>query len=330
MCYVLISLLGWIDIRNEANAHYRPEKHPESTEWPPRFWKFTLETQETPKAEAAFVDSRRFGRVRLVDCPGAEIRNFTPLKENGPDPVIDREKVTLEWLTGRMKSKHVPIKALLLDQAQISGIGNWVGDEIMYHAKLHPEQYSDTFSKEQTARLHESILHITKTAVDVLGDSDKFPDDWMFKHRWGKGKKDAKTTLPNGEKIVFLTVGGRTSCVVPSVQKKTGPVFGDIGEKGDDGIAEPVKAQPKKRKDVDKDEDSEEDTSAKTKSRLKKLKTEKEEKLPPNPTPKIAKGTNAKESPKKAAAKGNKVKVEEAEAPTKGRRRSGRVSNGKE
>lgn len=75
------------------------------------------------------------------------------------------------------------------------------------------------------------MMSICQTAVDLLADSSKFPDDWMFKHRWGKGKKDGPTALPNGEKITFLTVGGRTSCVVPSVQKKTGAVAGDKKKK---------------------------------------------------------------------------------------------------
>jgi formamidopyrimidine-DNA glycosylase len=98
----------------------------------------------------------------------------------------------------------------------------------MYHAKLHPEQYSHTFSSAQLKQLHKSILYVCQTAVDALADSSKFPDEWLFNHRWGKGKKDAPTTLPNGEKIAFLTVGGRTSCICPSIQKKTGAVAGDV------------------------------------------------------------------------------------------------------
>jgi len=92
----------------------------------------------------------------------------------------------------------------------------------------------------------------------LLGDSSKFPDEWLFKHRWGKGKKDASTTLPNGAKITFLTVGGRTSCIVPSVQKKSGAVAGDLKEpagevqnsvKGSDGARENrVNGTSKKRK----------------------------------------------------------------------------------
>lgn len=106
---------------------YRPKPHDNFDVWPPKFWKFTLETKETPKVEAAFTDSRRFARIRLIDCPGADIRQTTPLKENGPDPVIDRDLFTLEWFEKKLRSKKVPIKALLLDQANISGIGNWVG-----------------------------------------------------------------------------------------------------------------------------------------------------------------------------------------------------------
>ena len=118
---------GWIHVKGEPLAHYRPKETEEEEEWPPKYWKFTLETDSKPKVEVAFTDSRRFGRVRLVDCAAADIRKTTPLKENGPDPTIDTDILTEEWLEKKMKSKHVPVKALLLDQANISGIGNWVG-----------------------------------------------------------------------------------------------------------------------------------------------------------------------------------------------------------
>lgn len=101
-------------------------------------------------------------------------------------------------------------------------------DEIMYDAKIHPEQYSNTLTPAQIKQLHKSIHYVCSFAVDNLADSSKFPEEWLFKHRWGKGKKDSSTNLPNGSKFVYLTVGGRTSCVVPSVQKKTGPVAGDV------------------------------------------------------------------------------------------------------
>lgn len=122
-------MTGWIRFRNEDTYYYKPAKEEEKKDWPPKFWKFLLETAEEPKCEAAFVDSRRFARVRLLDCDADAIRQTTPLKENGPDPVIDKDVITEEWFVNKMRSKKVPVKALLLDQANFSGIGNWVGYE---------------------------------------------------------------------------------------------------------------------------------------------------------------------------------------------------------
>ena len=120
-------MAGWFKIRDIETAYYKPTNPPDPLEWPPKYWKFAFETLESPKAEAAFVDFRRFARVRLIDCPAEEMRNTTPLKENGPDPVVDKDIVTVEWLSEKLRSKKIPVKALLLDQANISGIGNWVG-----------------------------------------------------------------------------------------------------------------------------------------------------------------------------------------------------------
>lgn len=107
----------------------------------------------------------RFGRIRLVDCPGNEIRQHSPLVENGPDPVVDKSKFTEDYLKAIMRKRHVPVKALILDQTVISGVGNWVADESLYHAKMHPEQYCNEFSDEEVKRLHESIRYVCQTAV---------------------------------------------------------------------------------------------------------------------------------------------------------------------
>lgn len=250
---------GWMKFSNDHTTYYRPTK-PEENEWPPKFWKFILQLKDDD-CEVAFVDARRLARIRLVDAKAEDMRKTTPLKENGPDPVLDPNILTVEWLGKKLRSKRVPVKALLLDQANISGIGNWVGDEIMYQARLHPEQYSNTFSDDQVKKLHDAMMYVCNTACDALGDSDQFPTDWLMKHRWGKGKKDGNK-LPNGAKITFLKVGGRTSAIVPSVQKKTGTVAGDVSddtnavEEDDEELKE--KPKPKtgtKRAKVEEDDD---------------------------------------------------------------------------
>ena len=120
-------MTGWFKIRNEDTAYYKPTKPEESDGWPPKYWKFMLQSAEDPIGEAAFVDARRLSRIRLLDCAAEDIRKVSPLNENGPDPVIDKDIFTEDWLADKLGRKKVPIKALLLDQANISGIGNWVG-----------------------------------------------------------------------------------------------------------------------------------------------------------------------------------------------------------
>ncbi|OAX84315.1 formamidopyrimidine-DNA glycosylase [Emergomyces africanus] len=255
-----LGMTGWLKLNNVDTHYYRsPTTENGDMPWPPKFWKFILQVDDASKTEAAFVDARRLGRVRLVDCPGADIRKHSPLKENGPDPILDKDILTLDWFKKKLASKRVPIKALLLDQANISGLGNWMGDEVLYHAKIHPEQYSNTIPEAQVKQLHTSINYVCSTSVDLLGNSELFPADWLFKHRWGKGKKNHSQKLPNGDKIVFITVGGRTSAVVPAVQKKTGPVAGDAADEATE-IDEPP---PKKKKGViAKRKSGKEETSA--------------------------------------------------------------------
>ena len=100
-------------------------------------------------------------------------------------------------------------------------------DEVLFQARIHPEQYTHLLSDQQLTQLHESLLTVCAVAVETLADQERFPKDWLMKYRWGKGKEGNQ--LPTGEKITFLTVGGRTSAVVPSRQKKTGAVLRDVG-----------------------------------------------------------------------------------------------------
>jgi formamidopyrimidine-DNA glycosylase len=321
--------IGWIHIKGEQTAYtnyYKKMKPEEVNAWPPKFWKFHLETEQ-PAVSVAFTDPRRFGRVRLVDCPGESIRKHSPLVENGPDPVVDAEIFTVDFLKKKMRARHVPIKALLLDQTTISGIGNWVGDEVLFQAKMHPEQYCDDFSDEQIETLHKAIRYVCQLAVDKLGDSDEFPKDWMFHVRWGKGSKDAVSHLPSGEKLAFLTVGGRTSCYAPAIQKKTGKVVPGVKEKPlESGEDEPKPKKAARSKAKAAKEDVKEEESEEEKPRKRKKVVEEDEKpakrgkaeAKPNAR---ANGFSAKEKVSTKAKVGPKTepKVED------GQRRSGRL-----
>ena len=194
-------------------------------------------------------------------------------------------------------------------------------------------------------------MHVCDTAVGVLGDMNKFPDEWLFKHRWGKGKKDAATTLPNGAKFTFLTVGGRTSCVVPSVQKKTGAVAGDL-KNGEETEVKKKPAAKKGKAAVEEDEDKEPEVEVKKEpaSRKRKAAPKVEDELTAEKNLKSGRGAKkskavtdeeeeGEDDPKKmaktskadsssaSAMLSNKAKAEKP-VPNEGRRRSGRVSRG--
>ena len=221
----------------------------------------------------------------------------------------------------------------------------------MYDAKIHPEQYSNTLTPAQIKQLHKSIHYVCSFAVDNLSDSSKFPEEWLFKHRWGKGKKDSSTTLPNGSKFVFLTVGGRTSCVVPSVQKKTGPVAGDVkdeagaedtgGEKKaksrggkkvsntkkeetDDSEVKPAEKDSKAKKRTVKEQDEEEELAVNSHEPNEEASKPASKKRKSNTKADI---NGAKDQKQRSKAKADTNGVKAKPEPEKSeRRRSGRIS----
>jgi formamidopyrimidine-DNA glycosylase len=120
-----LGMTGWVKFSSEDTGYYRSKKEgQEVEEWPPKYMKWLMRFEkegEREEVEIAFVDPRRLARIRLVECEAEEIRNHSPLKENGPDPVVDKDKFTVEFLQALLGKKRVPVKALLLDQANISG-----------------------------------------------------------------------------------------------------------------------------------------------------------------------------------------------------------------
>jgi formamidopyrimidine-DNA glycosylase len=168
--------------------------------WPPRFWKLQL-TFETPDSHItlAYDDVRRLGRIRLVD--GDPMKEL-PISKLGFDPLHNLPG--LSEFTQMVQRRAVPIKALLLDQSFSAGVGNWVADEVLWHAKIHPGHYTNVLTDEECKEIHEKLSYVCRVATEVDADSSKFPDHWLFLHRWGKGK--GKSQLPDGNTISFETV----------------------------------------------------------------------------------------------------------------------------
>ena len=171
------------------------------------------------------------------------------------DPFLDPmpDKCALKAMIAKIKC---PIKALLLDQERIfCGIGNWLADEILYQSGIHPETIACKLSEMKLERFLGAMKYVIFKACEVDACSVHFPSDWLFHYRWSKGKSDAdgnKLQMPNGARIVFETVGGRTSAIVPSVQKKGGQEEGSVETVEKRGAKKAVE-KPNKKPQVNSD-----------------------------------------------------------------------------
>ena len=176
--------------------------------WPPRFAKLGLTFEDG--GELVFADARRLGRVRLRQDPRGE----PPISLLGFDALVGIP--TTRAFAELMRGRSAPIKAVLLDQSVAAGVGNWIADEVLYQAGVDPRRRASTLTEAELRRVRDRIRSVVATAVRYDSDSDRFPRHWLFHDRWGK---KALAMTSRGERILYATVGGRTTAWVPTVQR---------------------------------------------------------------------------------------------------------------
>lgn len=173
----------------------------------PRFLKLLLETEEGGRI--AFTDGRRLGRMWLSSDPTQDDR----LTKLGPDAYTALPE--LDALIAILKKRKAPLKALLLDQGIFAGVGNWIADETLYHARLSPKRLGSSLTPKEVTQLRKALVDVLDHAVRVDADYEQFPENWLFHHRWGGSKG---TEFIDGKQIVREPVGGRTTAWVPEIQ----------------------------------------------------------------------------------------------------------------
>lgn len=195
----------------------------------------------------------------------------------------------LDELSTSLLKRKAPIKAVLLNQnGPLCGIGNWLVDEILFQARVHPAQRGNTLSTSQLLAIHTQIQEVVNTAVKVNANHALFPNHWLFKYRWGKGRRNepATFTLPDGTlaTVTHQTVGGRTSGIVESVQILVGDPAEDGSEVDEeaDGASQDDSKSPKTKKAKGKGKKSTpsktpKSSPAKGKGKKRKVETSSEE-----------------------------------------------------
>jgi formamidopyrimidine-DNA glycosylase len=159
-----------------------------------------------------FNDPRQFGRVLF------HVGKDAPAWWSGRAPGL----LTKEFSPARMQAflgrrARAPIKAVLMMQEGFPGIGNWMADEILWQAGIHPRRLAGKVRAEEAERLHHAIKYVARTSMRTVGKDDSdLPSSWLFSRRWKKGGKCPK----DGAGLRHATIGGRTTCWCPTCQPK--------------------------------------------------------------------------------------------------------------
>ena len=183
--------------------------------------KYTLLIFRANNYTAYFCDPRKFGSCYLADDCSA-LDELAPDALDYVDAGVNNESNILvqERILSALCHQKRGIKAILLDQKRVvSGVGNWVADEVLYQCHLHPDQ--TMLTHDEALCLCQTLQSILRTAVQCLVHNDThYPEDWLFGYRWTKGKQSSGNSKDAfGRTITFLQSGGRTSAVVATIQK---------------------------------------------------------------------------------------------------------------
>lgn len=166
----------------------------------------------TAQSALVFNDYRQFGKVLLGRQPG-QPPHWLKLPPQPHDPPFD-----FPHFCGLLDAApRRCLKGALLDQGAFPGIGNWMADEILWRARLHPASVPADLSPAQRRTLFATLKEVCEDALRVIGSSwGDPPPSWLFPHRWKKGGR----CPVSGKALQYETIAGRTTCFSPALQKQ--------------------------------------------------------------------------------------------------------------
>jgi formamidopyrimidine-DNA glycosylase len=196
----------------------------------------------TSRRALVYTDPRMFGRIQFQAPPPASLaarelrrgesradaRRFGP---QAPEwwtkiaPPILGPEFTVAAVAAFLKRRaRAPLKAVLLMQERFPGIGNWMADEILWRAALHPRRPAGSLRPAEAQALWRECRQVCRLALRVMGGNGGplppshnalIPNTWLFPHRWEAGGRCPRT----GVALRRATIGGRTTCWSPARQK---------------------------------------------------------------------------------------------------------------
>jgi formamidopyrimidine-DNA glycosylase len=169
----------------------------------------------------ALVDPRRFGTGELL-LGSAALETFFAARL-GLEPFD--EDFTAEHLRALARGRTAPIKALLLDQRRIAGVGNIYADEALFRAGIHPLRPAGSLSRAQHARLRETVIEALAAGIDARGatiDDFRHVDGvrGSFQHQFLVHLREGEPCGVCARTIVKMVVAGRGTYVCEGCQTR--------------------------------------------------------------------------------------------------------------
>ncbi len=173
-------------------------------------------------AQLFFNDQRKFGWVKLV--PTSEVENLPFFQKIGPEPLL-ASFASNDFAARLNRRPKSAIKAVLLDQTVVAGIGNIYADESLWAAKIHPETRVQDISQIQLEALYHGLVDVLTLSIKKGGSTDKNYVD----HEGKPGRyltfakvfrREGQPCSRCGTSIIKLRVAGRGTHICPLCQVK--------------------------------------------------------------------------------------------------------------
>ena len=168
-----------------------------------------------------FNDQRKFGWVRLIPTP--EVPNIDFMKKVGPEPLED--DFTADEFTSRFKGRpRTSIKAAILDQTVIAGVGNIYADEALWGAKIHPKRLVESITDLEFKKLYKEVREVMNLSIEKGGSTNR-------NYVNAEGKKGSYMDFARvfrreglacprcGTEIIKIRVAGRGTHICPHCQQ---------------------------------------------------------------------------------------------------------------
>jgi len=162
--------------------------------------------------ELRFQDGRKFGKFWLAQ-DAMEV-----LPALGPEPL--GEGFSPEALAQALAGRSAPVKALLLEQSVVAGLGNLYADECLYLAGIHPLRPASELSKAEVARLRDAIVAALTSALAQYDRSraESWPDPPLALETWTIPRQPGAPCPRCGSPVSRLRVRGRSTYFCPHCQ----------------------------------------------------------------------------------------------------------------